>query len=230
MPRRRSRYGRLLAELKKSKGEPKAGTEADHFLKFLTGEKKIEIKNKPDENELKRYNLALHPFAVEGDDDTAQGRIKVGITAYSYAGLDAADLVMNDCGLHFIEGGEKENVLFYPALLRPSFKAGSYTGDDDKVSAVTGNTYKYVPTRTFSIPFGRTTQAEDADDGAATSSLEASDELDVLRHLKTTITAGSAADSLKTIGYEPEYFKDVSGAKDAESDSDIPNASVPFDT
>lgn len=230
MARRRSRYGRLLAELKKIGKDPKAGTEADFFLKFLTGENKIEIKNKPDADALKRYNIGLHPFAVEGDDDTAQGRIKVGITAYSFAGIDAAGLDNDDLGVHFIEGGEQENTLYYPALVRPSFKASGYTNDENKTSQVTGKKYNYVATRTFSFPFGRTTQAEDADEGTATGSLEASDELDVLRHVKTKIQSGTASDSLKSISYEPEYFKDISYAKDAESASDIPDTTVSFDS
>lgn len=230
MPRKRSRYGRLLRELKTTGGNPTAGTELDNFLKYLTGVNKLQIINKPNPDELKRYNVAIHPFAIEGDDATANGRYKVGITAYSYAGISASGLSNNDLGIFFIEGGEEENNDFYPALIKPSFKASGYTGNANKVSAVTGNEYNYVPTRTFSIPFGRTTQAEDAKDGTATNNITASDELDVMRHLKTTIQAGTASASLKSISYEPEFFNEVSGAKDAAAASDIPAATVTFTT
>ena len=87
-----------------------------------------------------------------------------------------------------------------------------------------------MPTRTFSIPFGRQTEAKDALDGTATGSLTASDELDVLRDLKTKIAAGSAQNSLKSISYEPEFFNEVSQAKDAAANNDIPNATVTFST
>ena len=160
MARKRSRYGRLLRELKTTGGNPTAGTELDNFLKYLTGTTKLEIVNKPNTGDLKRYNVGIHPFAVEGDDATANGRYKVGITAYSFAGINASGLSNNDLGIFFIEGGEEENNDFYPALIKPSFKAGGYSGNPNKVSAVTGKTYNYEPTRTFSIPFGRTTQAE----------------------------------------------------------------------
>ena len=230
MTRKRSRYGRLLKELKTTGGNPTAGTELDNFLKYLTGQNKLQIVNKPEDNALKRYNVAIHPFAVEGDDATAAGRMKVGITAYSYAGINASGLSNNDCGIFFIEGAEEEDSDFYPALIRPSFKAGGYTGNANKVSAVTGKTYNYEPTRTFSIPFGRNTQANDAKDGSSTANITASDELDVMRHLKSEIASGSAAASLKSISYEPEFFNEVSRAKDAAAASDIPSTSIPFST
>ena len=116
MPRKRSRYGRLLRELKTTGGSPTAGTELDNFLKYLTGQNTLQILNKPDADDLKRYNVAIHPFAVEGDDATSAGRMKVGITAYSYTGINASGLSNNDCGIFFIEGGEEEDSNFYPAL------------------------------------------------------------------------------------------------------------------
>ncbi len=230
MPRKRSRYGRLLRELKTTGGNTANGSELDNFLKFLTGQSKIQVNNKPDEKALKRYNVAIHPFAVEGDDATANGRYKVGITGYSYNGIAAAGLDNSDLGIFFIQGGEEDNAYFYPALIKPSFLASGYSGNANKVSAVTGKTYNYVPTRTFSIPFGRTTSALDAKDGSATSNLTASDELDVMRSLKTKIADGSATASLKSISYEPEFFNEVSQAKDVNAASDIPNTTVSFAT
>ncbi|MEO1006902.1 MAG: hypothetical protein AAFW67_13915, partial [Cyanobacteria bacterium J06638_38] len=224
--RKRNRYARLLKELKTTGGSPTAGTELDFFLKYLTGENKLKIINKPDEGDLKRYGLAVHPFAIEAADATADSRYKVEITAYSFAGIDVAGLSNNDLGISFIEGGEQLNQDYYPALIKPSFRAGGYTGNSDKTSAVTGKKYNYVPTRTFSIPFGRTTAAEDAGDGSATSNISASDELDVVRHLKTKIAAGANADKLKSISYEAEFFNEVSRAKDATAANDIPEATV----
>ena len=230
MPRKRYRYADLGRRLRKSEGKIEPGSDLDNFQKFLTGVNKITIVNKPNEGDRKRYGLALHPFAVESADNTANSRFKVAITAYSFAGLNAAGLSNSDCGLFFIQGGEEENANFYPALIKPSFRASGYTGNANKTSPITGNTYNYVPARTFSIPFGRTTAAADAGDGSATSNITASDELDVMRHLKTQIQSGSAAASYKSLSYEPEFFQEVSRAKDAENATDIPNATVTFST
>ncbi|MGK7914734.1 MAG: hypothetical protein AB4038_04200 [Prochloraceae cyanobacterium] len=228
MSRRRNRYAKLHKRLRDTKGNIPPNSDLEKFRDHLFGLSPVQIVNKPNQGDLKRYNLGIHPFAIEGDDATANGRYKVGITAYSFAGINASGLSNNDLGIFFIEGGEEENNDYYPALIKPSFKAGGYTGNPNKVSAVTGKTYNYEPTRTFSIPFGRTTQAEDAKDGSATGNITASDELDVMRHLKTTIQAGSASAALKSISYEPEFFNEVSRAKDAAQVNDIPNATVTF--
>ena len=230
MARRRSRYGRLLRELKTTGGNPTAGTELDKFLDFLTGKTKIVINNKPNEGALKRYSLGLHPFAVESADATANSRYKVQITGYSFAGISASGLSNNDLGLSFIEGGEEFNNDFHPALIRPSFLASGYSSNANKVSAVTGKTYNQQATRTFGIPFGRTTVAKDAADGSTTSNLAASDELDVMRYLKNKIQGGDAAASLVSISYEPEFFNEVTQAKDATAAGDIPTTTVSFST
>ncbi len=230
MPRKRYRYAALDKKLRDSEGNIPAGSKLDNFLKFRTGVNKITINNKPNEGDRKRYGMALHPFAIAGNDATANGRYKVGITSYSYTAINSIGLNDSDVGIFFIQGGEEEDVNFYPALIKPSLKAGSYTANANKRSAVTGEVYNYVPTRTFSIPFGRTTQAADALDGTPTNNIAASEELDVLRHLKTQIESGPQSASLKSIGYEPEVFKDVSRAKDALNATDIPAATIPFST
>lgn len=226
MPRRRSRYSKLLRELKTTEGNPTAGSKLAKFNEFLLGQNPIVVVNKPPEGSLKRYNLAIYPFGIEPEGTEAADRYKVQATGYSYQLMKDLGLAITDLGASFIVGGEKDNADFYPALIKPSIVSTSYTGNENKVSAITGETYNYEPTRTASLPFGRTTLAPDATTGAATGNLAASDEVDVARYLRTTIQSGSAAANVKSIGYEPELFKPGSGASDATADTDIPTLTL----
>jgi len=226
MSRKRSRYAKLLQELKTTEGNPTTGSRLEKFLDYLTGKNKSTIVNKPPENSLKRYNLAIYPFGIEPEGTEAADRYKVTITAYSYQGMKDVGLAITDLGASFIVGGEKDNADFFPALIKPSVISTAYVGNENQVSAITGDTYNYEPTRTYSMPFGRTVAAPDATTGVATGNLAASDEVDVSRYLKTKIQTGDESANIKSVGYDPELFKPGGGASDATTDADIPTLTL----
>lgn len=222
MPRRRSRYARLLRELKTTAGSPTPGSELDLFNKFLTGERKITVKNKVPAGGKDRYGVTVMPFAVTPTGDTADQRYTVSITAYSYLGLTTrSGLAIADFGIGFSETGNVANPFFYPALIKPSYSS-SATAESNKESAVTGKRYEYTPTRTFSIPFGRTTTTtKDAKSGTTETTITNVDELDVLKSLRAKMNEKTGDEKPISISYEPELLKPQELAVAATQASDI---------
>lgn len=226
MARKRSRYARLLRELKTTNGQPTADSELAKFVDFLTGKTKLTVANKLPEGYKDRFNLTVLPFAVTPTGDTASQRYKTPITRYSYAGLkNKVNLANNIFGIGFVADGNQEDGNFFPALIKPSYTS-SQGSNPNKTSAVTGKQYNYQRTRTFSIPFGRTTQAVDAATGAAETNITDVDELDVLRSVRTAISSATNKDDLISMSYDAELFRPQVSAQDAKADTDIDIASV----
>lgn len=226
MPRRRTRFKTLSRDLKKLQGRtPEAGSNEANFLDFLTGKTNIQVFNKVPEGGKVRYRISILPFALSPTGNTPDQRYKAAITAYSFAGLkERTGLTIAACGIEFTVEGNKENELFYPALIKPTYSsAATNLRPAATRSAVTNESYTHERTRTFSIPFGRTTtDVKDAQSGAAETNISDVDELDVLRSLRQELaTNQNEANRPLTIGYEPELFKPQVGAKDATAEADI---------
>lgn len=98
------------------------------------------------------------------------------------------------------------------------------TTNENKVSGITNNVYKYTPRRTFSFPFGRTLSAVDAETGDAETSIANVDEIDVLQVLQRALLAGgspapqtppSEDNRALSVSYVPEEYQSPRSGSDA---------------
>ena len=217
MPRRRSRYARLLEDLRKEGGSAPSPGEGDegrtyNFYKFLLGAStnKITQTNKMPNGGRKRWKIGLYPFAVTPQTTDATSRYIGYISSYSLKGLkDRVVATEADFGHNPSDEGGEINDAYYPALLKVSYSKSGALEIPNKVSAITKETYKYVPKRTFSIPFGRsTTNTEDAQTGITETQISNVDELDALKSLTEKVkNTNEAANIPLTVAYDPELFK-----------------------
>ncbi|MGD1920406.1 MAG: hypothetical protein ACFCAD_16905 [Pleurocapsa sp.] len=133
------------------------------------------------------------------------------------------DLSEAKLGINRIVGGERSNSNYYPALLKASFSRSGAAVQENKVSGITKETYKYTPKRPFSFPFGRTTSVTDAGDGSAKTVLKDVDELDVYRFCLNDIKSPTNEDNVpSSVSYEAEVFKTDSADKALETGTTVP--------
>jgi len=229
MARRRPRFARLMRTLRANGGEVSGDSRLAKFKRYLQGESKANSYNPLPSSQRQRYSVAVIPFGTTPpagiSASTGEGKYLAGITNYSYAGMtDRCKLTDDKCGIHKIVGGERDDENFYPALFKPTFNRASGT-TSDKVSGITGDTYKYTPARAFSVPFGRTiTSVDDAETGDAETVLDNADEKDVYASLAEDVRTNPSATGLISISYEPEVMKVILNAKKAYSGSVNPSS------
>lgn len=229
MPRRKRRFSRLFRELKGAgTGNPEDGRTGE-FLKFLKGVNKIKQENKipPEAREL--FKVGLYPFALTPSGATPDQRYEANISVYSLNGLNdrAKGLSEAKLGINRIVGGERNNANYYPAIMRATFDASGSTLNENKISGITKEAYRYEYGRTFSFPFGRTTNVTDANDGSAETVLKDVDELDVYRFCLNDIKARTNDNEIpRSVSYEAEVFKTDSDGKALEAATTIPSISV----
>ena len=212
MPRRKQRFNKLFDELRGTGGTPSGTGRTTEFFKYLTGQKKLTQDNKVPPEARKLYEISLIPFAISASDESVGNRYKATMSAYSIAGLkDRANAAENDFGIFRIIGGEQEDENYFPALLKAKYDSAGSTVQENRISDITGQGYRYKYGRTFSFPFGRSTEAIDVKDGAKETVVDDADELDQLRTLQNKLKAGTGVTEVKTLSYEPEVFKDSAG-------------------
>ena len=222
MPRRRQRYSNLLAKLRDEGGSaPSPGDDDEgrvyNFYKFLLGasSNKITQTNKMPDEGRKRFKVGLYPFAVTPATTDATSRYIGYISAYSLLGLKTRVSGTEAMFGHnpSDEGGEV-NDAYYPALFKVSYSKSGAATIDNKTSAITKDTYKYVPKRTFSIPFGRaTTSITDSQTGAAETQISNVDELDSLKSITEEVKKGTGDSAPLGISYDPEVFKNPASSE-----------------
>ena len=211
MPRKKQRFNKLFDELRGIGGTPTGTGRTTEFFKYLTGQKKLTQDNKVPPEARKLYEIALLPFALSADSETPENRYTANISAYSLAGLTSrANANEDDFGIYRKVGGEQEDQNYFPALLKAKYDSTGSTVNESKESGITGETYRYKYGRTFSFPFGRTTEAIDAADGTAETVVDDADELDVLTTLQDKLKSGTGTQEVQTLSYEPEVFKNAS--------------------
>ena len=229
MPRKRRRFNRLFRELKGvGSGNPEDGRTGE-FLKFLRGQNKIVQQNKisPEAREL--FKIALYPFALTPTGATPDQRYEANISAYSLNGLStrATGISEDKLGINRIVGGERNDSGFFPALMKATFDSSTSTVNENKISGITKEPYRYKYGRTFSFPFGRTTNVTDAGDGSNETVLKDVDELDVYRFCLNDITVPTAAANIpRSVSYEAEVFKTQSNGKALETNTTVPSITV----
>lgn len=229
--RNRSRFSRLNEQLRNIGGVPSGTGATTEYFRYLTGQKKLTIPNAIDGAARQIIDVGVIPFATTPTGTTPANRYRHGITAYSYNGLRdrTGNLTLSDFGVYLLEGGEQINDNFFPALLRCSYTRSGATNNPAKRSGITNEPYSYTPKRTFSFPLGRTVSVFDAEDGAAETSINEVDELDVVKSLVSWVKAGKKDSDTATItegnkaisvSYEPEKFAP------ARSNQEAPNTTI----
>ena len=228
MPRRKQRFNKLFEQLRANGGTPTGTGRVAEFHKFLTGINKVTQQNKIPVEARELYTIGLIPFALSATANTPEERYQATISAYSLAGLsNRANLTEAELGINRIVGGEKNSPNYFPALIRAKFNASGTTVNENKTSGITKQNYRYEYGRTFSFPFGRTTQATDAEDGSAETSVANVDELDVFRFAQNQLNASTnAANVPKSISYEAEVFKTDNKGQALYASTTIPAVTV----
>jgi|GEM_PF-2574262 len=229
MPRKNRRFNRLFRELRGTgSGNPEDGRTGE-FLKFLKGQNKIVQQNKipPEAREL--FKISLYPFALTPETTDPNNRYEANISAYSLNGLSdrAKGLSEAKLGINRIVGGERNDTGYFPALMRATFNASGSTVNENKVSGITKEPYRYEYGRTFSFPFGRTTTATDAKTGANETVMKDVDELDVYRFCLNDIKTPTNENEVpRSVSYEAEVFKTENNGKALKATTTIPSISV----
>jgi hypothetical protein len=214
MSRRRQRFSNLFKVLREG-GAPEAGTPAAGFLQFLQGARRVNVVNTIPEAGRDRIRIALLPFGVPVGTGTPADRYESTITKYSLSGINSRSAipvaagVIDIAGVRLAEAGNQVSSEYYPALFKIAVSRGADTVRT-KTSAVTNKSYKTRETRTFILPFGRSTNTsvKDIKTGATQSDLDKVEEIEVYRALRTTaLSTTTEADKPKSVSYEPELFK-----------------------
>lgn len=236
MPRRRQRYSKLFEKLRAQGGTAPTGTDSEvtGFYDYLLGKSGSKIKqdNAIPGEARQRYKIALIPFGLSATTNDVVNRNIAYISAYSLKAVlgTRVNATKADLGIFSSDQGGEDNPSYYPALLRASYSRSGATTNPSKTSAVTGQTYSYTPTRTFSLPFGRTTQATDAKTKTAETNLAEVDEIDVAKSVIDKLKAATNEDDRpKSVSYDPEIFKLASAGEADTTDALTDNAIGTFD-
>lgn len=164
MPRKRDRFRKLKEKLKDSLGSPTAGSDADGYLKFITGQSNFKITNKVAAGGKKRGVVGLKPFNI-GITDIIYA---APITKVSHKRMTEAGVTGTDAGHTTFDDGEakhKRDSAYNPAIIQFSYaSAGAKTAP--KTSQITNKEYQRLPTLGGTVPFGKKTDA-DTEDGRA---------------------------------------------------------------
>ena len=181
MGRRVQRYNRLMDKLRSTGGSFGEGDgEVQNFYRFLTGQRKITVDNAISGEARKLVAVAILPFSSDiAATPTDADRFAVTFSKYSYAGWDTrakAQLTAANLGWSAPAAANKspKEEQFYPALVKLTMSRSGAITNNNKLSGVTGKTYKYTPNRTFGIPFGRSISGvtEPAKGAAAATDVE----------------------------------------------------------
>lgn len=200
--RRKQAYSFLEKALKLAGGDAAAGSTLGNYKAFKAGTRK---KNSSENTALTpqqrtRDSIALAPFN-KVNPTTAAGRYNATITRFSSAqktNLGISDLELGYTGIT----GTTASSDFFPAMLTASVNNGD---KKPKISGITGKSYSFQPSRTYSFPFGRTTAtgATDTEDGRR---------LFLATEMKKTTQTTPA----KSVGYQPEVWRYEPGSAAGE--------------
>lgn len=199
MPSRRGNAFGDLERMAKLAGLQAAdGSVLGNFLNYKAGKtkKNSHKTTKLTANQRKRVAISLIPFnkpVVAG----ATGRYSATITQWSASAR--TDLGVSDADLGYAgTTGVQDSSDYFPAILRPIVSTGPAV---DKPSGITLKQYKYTPSNSYSIPFGRSTAnaATDTEEGRRSA-------------LTSTMQATERTTPARSVGYEPEVWRHDSRA------------------
>lgn len=160
MPKRRPRFSALDKQLRALGGSPPPDGKLGKYNAYRLGQRRARQTNKVPLGARVRRSTSVLPFAITepATAPVAANYYVVSLSEYSYAGLNNRLTTLSKLDLGWAPpttGNIPLSQLFYPALMVVRCTRGSNTVANDKVSDITGETYKYAANRNFGIPFGR---------------------------------------------------------------------------
>lgn len=194
MPRQKRQFSFLERALKAAGGTA-AGTLGE-YKKFKDGINKRNAGKMP-ASARKRVMYALNPFGnVNATLATVpdSGKYKVTLSVFSNDWRKTAGKLSNsDLGYDTIKAGNQSDSSFYPALAKIFVPDSATAAAVSKVSGITKRSYKSVPGKSYSIPFGSINTKEDSNSYK-----------EMVGNITTKVTATDVG--ARSVSFEPERW------------------------
>ncbi|MGB3513093.1 MAG: hypothetical protein WBA93_28540 [Microcoleaceae cyanobacterium] len=211
--------------------------EVDILSEYLKGNRTHTVARKLPAEKLERRGGGVIPFGYSERATLEASRLMVSptlgaldllnlLSAINYADLGLETVLAN------VSGTLEAGYAFAPAIFIPTFMPNGATATNG-TSAFTGRGTKRFPTRSGSLPFGRTTSAgtRDATTGVAETTIDAVDEEDVKASLRDKMAASADGTTglfntrkLMTHTFLPEEFYPVGTQVTKEIGTYLPQA------
>lgn len=161
LTRKRDRFRRLKEKLRDSKGTPSPGSEAEGYMKFITGQSTYKIENKLLSGAKRRGLVGVLPFNLP-----EANTILYAAQLTWNANKKRQELTITDANLGYSKWTgdaktQKNDSGFFPALLQV-YKRDAALDNPTKKSEITNKNYNRIGTRGFNLPFGRTATLDEA--------------------------------------------------------------------
>lgn len=212
MPRKRSRFSRLDAELKASGGTAPVGTRAGDFLNFRKGINKITQPRRPGSEVLARFGVGVLPFGLTPAATTPVYYIaSMTIQAEQIRAFFNTAASLNNYGIETRTTATQDATgIFYPAQVKVFITALNAVSTPENSKIIpSADQYRRFKGRSGSIPFGRTiTGVTDAGTNAAETALGNVDEEDVKKSLASKLKGQTTtAYRVKGISFVSELWR-----------------------
>lgn len=208
MPRigSRSRFSFLEKAAKQAGLQAAPNSPVGRYLAYKKTETEVKRKKTLTAAQLaaqrSREVLALVPFGINVGGAYVAGDFRqTTVTQWSrvYAQGVTGLTLEGDLGWRGVTATTPDGGDFYPAQLLVSVPTG--TADPNSTSQITGRKYKYQPTNSYTLPFGR-------------NATPANGELTRRNALFALFKGLTGANEIASVSYKPEYFDPQTEAAD----------------
>lgn len=193
MPRRKRQFSFLERALKAAGGTATAGVLGE-YAKFKAGTNKRNAGKIP-ASARERVLYAINPFGNVNASLAAvpdSGKYKVSISRFSNDWRKGAGAISNtEIGYDTIKTANQSDPSFYPALVKIFVPESATAAATSKISGITKKSYKSVPGKSYSLPFGTINTKEDSNSYK-----------EMVGNLTTKATDAGA----RSISFEPERW------------------------
>ena len=193
MPRRKRQFSFLERALKAAGGTATNGVLAE-YAKFKAGTNKRNAGKTP-ASARKRVLYAVNPFGNVTASLAAvpdSGKYKVSISQFSNDWRKGAGSISNtDIGYDTVKAANQSDPSFYPALAKIFVPESATAAGVAKISGITKRSYKSVPGKSYSLPFG---------------SINTKEEANSYKEMVGILTTKANAAGARSISFEPERW------------------------
>jgi len=192
MPRRKRQFSFLERALKAAGGTATTGVLGE-YSKFKAGINKRNSGIIPAAAR-KRVLYAINPFGnvtagLAAVPDT--GKYKVAISKWSNDWRKTAGLSNAEVGYDTIKAANQSASNFYPALAQIFVPDSATAAAVSKISGITKKSYKQIPGKSYSLPFG---------------SINTKEEANSYNEMVGVITTKATAAGARSVTFEPERW------------------------
>jgi hypothetical protein len=193
MPRRKRQFSFLERALKAAGGTATSGVLGE-YSKFKAGINKKNAGKIP-ATARKRVLYAIAPFGNVTASLTAvpdSGRYKVAISQFSNEWRKGAATISNtDIGYDTVKAANQSDPSFYPALAKIFVPDSATAAAVAKISGITKKSYKSVPGKSYSLPFG---------------SINTKEEANSYQEMAAILSTKATAVGARSVSFEPERW------------------------